>query len=111
MIAGRYQIADFDLIYSAGLYDYLPAAAAEKLTTELWAGLNPGGQMLLTNFLHGSKDRGWMEALMDWFLIYRDEEEIHAFANSIPAQEIQRKHAYLCPTGSIGYLSLRKMKS
>ena len=108
VIAGRYQIADFDLIYSAGLYDYLPAPVAEKLTTELWAGLNPGGQLLLTNFLHGSKDRGWMAALMDWFLIYRDEGEIDAFANSIPAQQIQRKHAYLCPTGSIGYLSLRK---
>lgn len=111
VIAGRYQIADFDLIYSAGLYDYLPAPVAEKLTTKLWTGLNSGGQLVVTNFLHGSNDRGWMEALMDWFLIFRDEGEIDAFASSIPAEQIQRKHAYLCPTGSIGYLSLRKTKS
>ena len=51
-----------------------------------------------------------MEALADWFLIYRDEVEIDAVANSIPVEQIQRKHAYLCPTGSIGYLSLRKVK-
>ena len=31
VIAGRCRINDFDLIYSAGLYDYLPAPVAEKL--------------------------------------------------------------------------------
>ena len=69
VIAGRYKVSDFDLIYSAGLYDYLEPAVAERLTTLLWRGLNPGGQIVLTNFLEGTKDRGWMEALMDWWLI------------------------------------------
>ena len=109
VIAGRYKVSDFDLIYSAGLYDYLEPAVAERLTTSLWRGLNPGGQIVLTNFLEGTKDRGWMEALMDWWLIYRTPADIEAFANGIPSEEIRRKHTYTCPAGNIGYLSLRKV--
>lgn len=108
VIAGRYKVADFDLIYSAGLFDYLAPGVAEKLTASLWRGLNPGGQLVLTNFLEGTTDRSWMEALMDWWLIYRTPADIDAFANSVPPEEIRRKHAYTCPTGNIGYLSLRK---
>ena len=109
VIAGRYKVSDFDLIYSAGLYDYLEPTVAERLTTSLWGGLNPGGQIVLTNFLEGTKDRGWMEALMDWWLIYRTPADIEAFANGIPSDEIRRKHTYTCPAGNIGYLSLRKV--
>jgi len=110
VIAGRYKVADFDLIYSAGLYDYLAEPVAEKLTSTLWRGLKPGGTLVLTNFLEGAKDRGWMEAMMDWWLIFRTHEQIGAFANGIPQSEIHRRHAYVCPTDSVGYLSLRKTK-
>ena len=111
VIAGRYKVSDFDLIYSAGLYDYLAPAVAEKLTTALWRGLNPGGTLMLTNFLEGTADRSWMEAMMDWWLIYRTPVDIEGFANGIPSEEIRRRHAYTCPTGNIGYLNLRKVAS
>lgn len=110
VIAGRYTVSDFDLIYSAGLYDYLADPVAEKLTTALWQGLNPGGTLVVTNFLEGTKDRGWMEAMMDWWLIFRTPEQIDAFTHGIARQEIRRKHAYVCPTGSVGYVSLRKAR-
>ena len=110
VIAGRYKVSDFDLIYSAGLYDYLVDPIAEKLTTTLWQGLSPGGTLVVTNFLEGAKDRGWMEAMMDWWLIFRTPDQIDAFTRGIAPEEIHRKHAYVCPTGSVGYLSLRKVK-
>ena len=108
VIVGRYKISGFDLIYSAGLYDYLEDKVARKLTNKLFDGLNPGGQLILTNFLHGTPHIGWVEAIMDWFLIYRDMDQIRAFASDIPKARIAFEHAYQCPTRSIGYLSLRK---
>lgn len=109
VIVGRHKVNCFDLIYSAGLYDYLEEKVARKLTTKLFEGLNPGGRLILTNFLKETPDLGWTEAIMDWFLIDRDMEQIRAFAADIPKTDIAFAHAYVCPTRSIGYLSLRKV--
>jgi extracellular factor (EF) 3-hydroxypalmitic acid methyl ester biosynthesis protein len=108
LITGRYKVEDFDLIYSAGLYDYLDAPTAAALTARLFEGLNPGGRLVLTNFLQGTPDLGWMESLMDWYLIYRTQAEVKSFANRVPAEQIARMHGYKCPTGCVGYLSLKK---
>lgn len=108
LITGKYKVEDFDLIYSAGLYDYLDGPVAQSLTTTLFNGLNPGGQLVTTNFLHSTPDLGWMESMADWFLIYRSIEDVAAFADGIAEERIARSHSYVCPTGAIGYLSLRK---
>jgi extracellular factor (EF) 3-hydroxypalmitic acid methyl ester biosynthesis protein len=108
LITGRYKVEDFDLIYSAGLYDYLDAPTAAALTARLFDGLNPGGRLVLTNFLQGTPDLGWMESLMDWYLIYRTQAEVKDFASRIEKETIARAHNYKCPTGCVGYLSLKK---
>ncbi len=108
ILVGRYKVEDFDLIYSAGLYDYLDERVARKLTNMLFAGIKPGGRLILSNFLKETPDLGWTEAIMDWFLIYRDMSQIKAFAVDIPSDQIASAHTYLCPTRCIGYLSLRK---
>ena len=108
LIAGRTKVSDFDLIYSAGLYDYLDDKVAKRLTAVLFTALRPGGRLIVTNFLKGTQDTGWGEAFMDWFLIYRDQADIEAFADDIPNEQIARLHQYQCPTGSIGYVSIRK---
>jgi len=108
VIAGRLKLENFDLIYSAGLYDYLEDSLARKLCTTLFDALSPGGRLVLTNFLHGTRDIAYMEAMMDWFLIFRTQSEIVAFADDIPADQIARLHSYQCPTASVGYVSIRK---
>jgi extracellular factor (EF) 3-hydroxypalmitic acid methyl ester biosynthesis protein len=108
LIAGRSKVSDFDLIYSAGLYDYLDDKVAKRLSAVLFDALRPGGRLILTNFLKGTQDTGWAEAFMDWFLIYRDQADIEAFADDIPKDQIARLHNYQCPTRSIGYVSIRK---
>ncbi len=108
VISGKYRVEDFDLIYSAGLYDYLDAATASRLTQKLFDGLRPNGKLVVTNFLYGTPDLGWMESLMDWFLIYRTQDEVRAFADTISADQIAHSHYYACATKCIGYLSLRK---
>jgi extracellular factor (EF) 3-hydroxypalmitic acid methyl ester biosynthesis protein len=70
------KLAQCDLIYSAGLYDYLDDKVAKKLSATLFDALKPGGRLVLTNFLKDTHDIGWGEAMMDWFLIYRDQADI-----------------------------------
>jgi hypothetical protein len=76
LMSGRHDLGEFDFIYSAGLYDYLPDAMASRLTNQLISMLKPGGRLLIANFLHGCYGRGYLEAFMDWRLLYRSSEEL-----------------------------------
>jgi extracellular factor (EF) 3-hydroxypalmitic acid methyl ester biosynthesis protein len=72
MLTGKLELDSFDLIYSTGLYDYLNEKTAQRLTYHLFSMLDPGGKLVLANFLPSIDDIGYMEACMDWHLIYRD---------------------------------------
>jgi extracellular factor (EF) 3-hydroxypalmitic acid methyl ester biosynthesis protein len=73
-------LGGFDLIYSAGLYDYLPDALARRLTRRLLAMLRPGGRLLVANFVPGGTGRGYMELFMDWTLVLRSEAQMRELA-------------------------------
>jgi len=88
VIRGRIEFAgdarsDFDLIYAAGLYDYLNDRMAHALSAKLFAMLAPGGILFLGNFTPQNRGRGYMEAFMDWHLICRDEPEIAEHALTV----------------------------
>ena len=70
----------FDLVYAAGLYDYLDNDVAKSLTALLFGRLQQDGKLLIANFLPGIPDVGYLEAYMDWWLIYRSAEELLACA-------------------------------
>jgi SAM-dependent methyltransferase len=72
----------FDLIYTLGLTDYLDDRAMLLLHRLMKACLAPGGSVLLANFLTAHISAGWMEAVMDWPLIYREEDELAGFAKA-----------------------------
>ena len=82
----------FDLIYSAGLYDYLPEALARRLTARLLRMLNPGGRLLIANFVPGGSGRGYMELFMDWTLVLRDEAALRALAQAAGAAQVMSFH-------------------
>jgi hypothetical protein len=66
----------FDLIYAAGLYDYLSDKVAIRLNAHFQSILAEGGRLVVPNFLKSAPNRACMELILDWFLIYRDEAEI-----------------------------------
>lgn len=68
----------FNLIYSAGLFDYLNEAVASKLVSTLLEKLANNGRLLVANFLYNSSNSGYMECFADWRLIYRTEDELRA---------------------------------
>lgn len=73
----------FDLIYTLGLTDYLDRRAMELLHRLMKACLAPDGSILLANFLPNHLATGWMDAIMDWQLIYRDERELEDYARGV----------------------------
>ena len=89
MLTGRLNYGKFDLIYSTGLYDYLNAKTAKKLTGHLFSMLQPGGKLVIANFLPTIEDIGFMEACMDWFLVYRDRFEMMGLTEFIKQSDIQ----------------------
>ena len=66
----------FDLIYTLGLTDYLDTRSMQLLHKFMKACLAPNGRLLLANFVPDHLSTGWMDAVLDWHLIYRDEREL-----------------------------------
>lgn len=78
VVAGRLTLDRFDIIYSTGLFDYLPDEVASRVIRSLSRMLHPKGKMLIANYRPGIPDAGYMEVFMDWQLIYRTEEMLRA---------------------------------
>lgn len=98
----------FDLVYAAGLYDYLPDDVANALTRAMFDILRPGGMLLVANFAPELRDIGYLDAIMDWRLIYRDEASVARFAAGIPASAIAERSITRDRLGNVIYLSVRK---
>jgi extracellular factor (EF) 3-hydroxypalmitic acid methyl ester biosynthesis protein len=98
----------FDLIYAAGLYDYLDDDLARRLTTSIAAALRPGGSMLVANFAPELREAAYMEAVMRWNLIYRNEDQVRQFAADISPETLADATVSRDALGNIVYLSIRK---
>lgn len=71
----------YDFIYSNGLYDYLSDRMAARLTQSLGNRLIPSsGKLLVWNFHKSMRDRAFMDTMMDWKLVYRDEADLKRLA-------------------------------
>lgn len=98
----------FDFIYAAGLFDYLSQPVGRRLCDVLFAALNPGGRLLAANFTPGIKDVGYMEAFMDWFLIYRAESQVKDLTSGIPTSELADVRSWTDPAKNIVYVLAQK---
>jgi extracellular factor (EF) 3-hydroxypalmitic acid methyl ester biosynthesis protein len=73
ILSGKQQWSQLDLIYSAGLFDYLSDPLATALAERLFEMLRPGGRLVIANLAPDLRNIAYMEAMMDWWLVYRDE--------------------------------------
>jgi SAM-dependent methyltransferase len=99
-------LRDLDLVYAAGLYDYLDRDLARALTSALFRLLGPGGRLLVANFTPDTRDAAFMETFMDWRLVYRDDQEMQDLAAALPAPEIADAEQFADDNGHITYLRL-----
>jgi extracellular factor (EF) 3-hydroxypalmitic acid methyl ester biosynthesis protein len=106
LLTGRHDFSEFDLVYSAGLYDYLAEPVAIRLTQTLFRYLRAGGSLLIANFAPELCDIAYLEAFMDWRLIYRSEAEVERFASAIPPREISAIKTFREENGNIVFLEI-----
>ena len=71
--AGKY-----DLVYCAGLFDYLSDAVCQSLTDIFYGWLAPGGRLVTTNVDDYNPRRLTMEHIMAWHLFYRRSADLLA---------------------------------
>jgi len=71
----------FDIVYCAGLFDYLSDNVCEKLLEFFYNITAPGGLVVATNVADINPSRGWMEYMLDWHLIYRS---VQGFRDIVP---------------------------
>jgi extracellular factor (EF) 3-hydroxypalmitic acid methyl ester biosynthesis protein len=81
----------YDLIWSAGLFDYFKDKHFVYLIKKFYQHVNPGGEMIIGNFGVQNPSRKIMEILADWFLYHRSEEELIGFAKQagIPSDNVE----------------------
>ena len=108
LLRGQLRLARLDLVYAAGLFDYLSEGLAVRLIRSLCAMLAPEGRLLLANYTPDSRGRAYMEAFMDWNLIYRDEAAMEALAAALPGGAIAQRAVYRDALGNVVYLDLTR---
>jgi SAM-dependent methyltransferase len=109
LLKGQQTFSELDGVYAAGLYDYLPRRVAIQLTRNLFSMLRPGGRLLLANYADPLSDgdfKAYMEAFMDWWLIYRDEAEVEEWLQEIPRKDIRRHRVFRDETHNLIYLEV-----
>jgi len=80
----------FDLVYCAGLFDYLSDNVCTTLLEIFYDLAAPGGLVLVSNVDASNPSRGWMECMVDWYLVYRDAKQMHEIIpEGIPADAVR----------------------
>jgi extracellular factor (EF) 3-hydroxypalmitic acid methyl ester biosynthesis protein len=70
----------YDLIWSAGLFDYLNDKLFIFLLKRLYSFLKPGGYLYVGNFSDYNPTRKYMEIFGDWHLIHRSRSKLYDLA-------------------------------
>ena len=96
-----------DVIYTAGLTDYLEDRLFQSLARRAYEYLKPGGIFVAGNFGPGNPNRAFMDYLLQWKLIHRDPEELRSLLADTPfGAEVE---VYCEPEGVNLFLFARKM--
>jgi SAM-dependent methyltransferase len=75
------QLTKPDSLACAGLFDYLSDDVATKMLRRFWDLLAPGGLLLVGNFSPHNPTRAYMEWIGNWYLNYRNGEQLRRLAN------------------------------
>lgn len=78
--AGMLEKGRYDVIYCAGLFDYLSDRICKRLLEIFWVLGAPGAVIVTSNFAPANPIRAFMDYVLDWRLIYRDEPAVRSLA-------------------------------
>ncbi|MBI3481331.1 MAG: class I SAM-dependent methyltransferase [Nitrosomonadales bacterium] len=109
LIGGKAKYSGLDLVYAAGLFDYLEQPVGKRLVEKMFDMVRPGGKIMIANFTHDIPDAGYMEALMDWWLIYRSPEQVIDLFSGLPQERIGKLEAFYDPDQNIIFATVSKL--
>jgi SAM-dependent methyltransferase len=80
----------YELIWSAGLFDYLPDRLFVALVRRFYPFVEPGGELVIGNFSPRNPSRAYMELLAEWYLEHRTPAQLRQLATAagVPAAAI-----------------------
>ncbi len=94
-----------DLIYCAGLFDYVTDQVCRQLMDVFYAMLAPGGLLIVTN-VDNHPARNQMECFLDWHLVHRDTAKMRTL---VPKKlDIQNVVTKRDPSGVNVFMEVRK---
>jgi extracellular factor (EF) 3-hydroxypalmitic acid methyl ester biosynthesis protein len=80
----------FDIIFCAGLFDYLRFHTAVGLTRSFYANLAPGGSAFIGNMMATNPGKWIFEHHLDWYLTYRSHADMLDFGRAaVPSAQLQ----------------------
>ncbi len=108
ILANKFDFGQFDFVYAAGLFDYLSDSVSRALASRIFDMLKPGGKLLVANFAANFPDAGYMEAFMDWFLIYRSEQDMEKMMTVLDKDHLSDVRVFTDPMNAIVYATAEK---
>lgn len=80
----------YNLIWSAGLYDYFNDKLFVRLINRMYSKLADNGELVVGNFSPVNTTKGFMETLCQWYLHHRDEQKLTELAikGGVPKHKI-----------------------
>jgi extracellular factor (EF) 3-hydroxypalmitic acid methyl ester biosynthesis protein len=93
----------YDLVYCAGLFDYLTDSVCRRLIALFYDWLLPGGLLSVTNIHPCNPQRHLMEYLLEWNVIHRTERQFEQLATPEGDREV-----FGDQTGVNIFLNIRK---
>lgn len=105
LLRGPVDVPACDLVYAAGLYEYLPDGVAGELTQCLFERVAPGGELLIASFAAEPPPIGYMEAFMDWSVLGRSEATLRALGARLATDALWDLHTWLDDERCLAYLS------
>ena len=70
----------YDFVYCAGLFDYLTDSVCTRLISLFYSWLSPQGLLAVTNIHPKNDAKNFMEYLLEWIVVHRDEAHLERLA-------------------------------
>jgi extracellular factor (EF) 3-hydroxypalmitic acid methyl ester biosynthesis protein len=105
IIKGRFVLQDQNLVYSAGLFDYLDNVISKILVERLYNFLAPGGKLIIGNYTYKNPTKPLCHFMTNWHLIHKSEEEMGEWVSDLHGAEVSIK---LDPTEINAFLVVEK---
>lgn len=93
----------YDMIYCAGLFDYLSDKICARLLRLFYRWVKPGGYVLVTNVHPENPSQLCMEHIVEWYMEYRDDKDMLQLAKGYGD-----KYVYFDLTGLNVFMEIHK---